>query len=164
MTKSKKKVLYIDMDGVVADFWKAIQINQPRIDDKKYFPTYADQEKEVDAICERNPHIFKYLLPIKDAIEFTKPLFKKYDVYFLSTPMWDIPESYTDKRLWLEKYYGDLAKKRLILTNRKDLAIGDILIDDRLKNGAKDFKGLHIHFGTKAFPNWKEVSAFLNTI
>ena len=37
MTKSKKKVLYIDMDGVVADFWKAIKLNQPKIDDKKYF-------------------------------------------------------------------------------------------------------------------------------
>ena len=163
MTKFKKKVLYIDMDGVVADFWKAIQMNQPRIDDKKYFPTYADQEKEVDAICERNPHIFKYLLPMKGAIEATKPLFKKFDVYFLSTPMYDIPESYTDKRLWLEKYYGDLVKKRLILTNRKDLAIGDFLVDDRLKNGAKEFKGTHIHFGTKEFPDWEAVVKFLNT-
>ena len=161
MIKSKKKVLYIDMDGVVADFWKAIQINQPKIDDKNFFPTYADQEKEVDAICDRNPHIFKYLPPIKGAIEATKPLFKKFDVYFLSTPMWDIPESYTDKRLWLEKYYGDLAKKRLILTNRKDLAIGDILIDDRLKNGAKEFQGLHIHFGTKKFPDWESVTKYL---
>ena len=28
MNKSKKKILYIDMDGVVADFWKAIKLNQ----------------------------------------------------------------------------------------------------------------------------------------
>jgi 5'(3')-deoxyribonucleotidase len=163
MKKPKKKVLYIDMDGVVADFWRAIQLNQPKIDDKKYFPTYAEQEKEVDAICERNPHIFKYLLPIEGAIEATKPLFKKFDVYFLSTPMWDIPESYSDKRLWLEKHYGDLAKKRLILTNRKDLAIGDILIDDRLKNGSEKFNGKFIHFGTGAFPDWEAVVKFLNT-
>ena len=80
MSKLKKKVLYIDMDGVVADFWKAIKLNQPKIEDKKYFPTYADQEKEVDAICERNPHIFRYLLPMKGSIEATKPLFKKFDV------------------------------------------------------------------------------------
>lgn len=163
MTKSKKKILYIDMDGVVADFWKAIKINQPRIDDKRYFQTYADQEKEVDSICERNPHIFKYLTPIEDAIECTKPLFKKFDVYFLSTPMWEIPDSYTDKRLWIEKYYGNLAKKRLILTSRKDLSIGDYLIDDRLKNGANEFRGKHIHFGTKEFPNWKAVIKYLNT-
>ena len=163
MSKPKKKVLYIDMDGVVADFWKAIKLNQPKIDDRKYFPTYADQEKEVDAICERNPHIFRYLTPMKGSIEATKPLFKKFDVYFLSTPMWEIPESYSDKRLWLEKYYGDLAKKRLILTNRKDLAIGDILIDDRLKNGSEKFKGKFIHFGTGAFPDWDSVVKFLNT-
>jgi 5'(3')-deoxyribonucleotidase len=65
--------------------------------------------------------------------------------------------------LWLEKYYGDLAKKRLILTNRKDLAIGDILIDDRLKNGSEKFNGKFIHFGTKAFPDWKSVISFLDT-
>ena len=163
MIKPKKKVLYIDMDGVVADFWRAIQLNQPRIDDKRYFPTYADQEKEVDAICLRNPHIFRYLSPIKGAIEATKPLFKKFDVYFLSTPMWEVAESYTDKRVWLDKYYGNLAKKRLILTNRKDLAIGDFLIDDRLKNGSEKFQGTFIHFGTKAFPDWDAVVKFLNT-
>jgi 5'-nucleotidase len=158
-----KKILYIDMDGVVADFWKAIQLNNPKIDNKKYFPTYADQEKEVDAICERNPHIFKYLSPMKDAIELTKPLFKKFDVYFLSTPMYNIPESYTDKRLWLEKYYGSLANKRLILTNRKDLAIGDFLVDDRLKYGSEKFQGDFIHFGTKKFPDWKAVVKYLDT-
>jgi 5'-nucleotidase len=163
LSKKDKKILYIDMDGVVADFWKAIKINQPRIDDENFFPTYADKEKEVDAICERNPHIFRYLIPIKDAIESTKPLFKNYDVYFLSTPMWEIPESYTDKRLWLENYYGNLAKKRLILTNRKDLVIGDILIDDRLKNGSQNFKGKFIHFGTKEFPDWKAVVKYLNS-
>jgi 5'(3')-deoxyribonucleotidase len=103
------------------------------------------------------------LLPIKGAIEATKPLFKKFDVYFLSTPMWDIPESYSDKRLWLEKRYGVLAKKRLILTNRKDLAIGDFLIDDRLKNGSEKFKGKFIHFGTKSFPDWDSVVKYLNT-
>lgn len=163
MAKSKKKVLYIDMDGVVADFWRAIQLNQPKIDDKNFFPTYADQEKEVDVICERNPHIFQFLLPIEGAIEATKPLFEKFDVYFLSTPMWEIPESYSDKRLWLEKYYGDLANKRLILTNRKDLAIGDYLVDDRLKNGSEKFNGKLIHFGTLAFPDWDSVVKFLNT-
>lgn len=163
MNKPKKKVLYIDMDGVVADFWYAIKLYQPKIDDKKYFPSYADQEKEVDAICERNPHIFRFLLPMKGSIEATKPLFEKFDVYFLSTPMWEIPESYSDKRLWLEKYYGDLANKRLILTNRKDLVIGDYLVDDRLKNGSEKFNGKLIHFGTLAFPDWDSVVKFLNT-
>jgi len=42
------------------------------------------------------------------------------------------------------------------------LATGDILVDDRLKNGAKEFKGTHVHFGTKAFPDWESVVKFLN--
>ena len=145
------------MDGVVADFWGAIKGLSPYIDDKKYFPTYESQEEEVDRICSLVPHIFRILEPIKGAINATKPLFRKYDVYFLSTPMWNVPQSYTDKRLWLEKHYGKLAAKRLILTNRKDLAIGDILIDDRLTNGVKNFKGKHIHFGTQKYPNWNTV-------
>ena len=38
---------------------------------------------------------------------------------------------------------------------------GDILIDDRLHNGVKNFEGVHIHFGTEKFPNWDEVCAAL---
>jgi 5'(3')-deoxyribonucleotidase len=158
----KKKILYIDMDGVVADFIKSIFILHPEIINKNLYPTTSSIEDKIDDICIQNKNFFKNLEPIQDAIECTKPLFDKYDVYFLSTPMWDVPESYTDKRLWLEKHYGNLAKKRLILTNRKDLAIGDILIDDRLTNGSENFKGLFIHFGSKDFPNWKAIIKFLN--
>ena len=35
----------------------------------------------------------------------------------------------------------------MIITHRKDLLIGDYLIDDRLANGAKDFKGKLLRFG-----------------
>ena len=34
---------------------------------------------------------------------------------------------------------------------------GNYLIDDRPFNGASDFKGKWIHFGSKEFPNWKSV-------
>jgi len=152
------------MDGVVADFWKAIKEKQPQIDNDLFFATYSAQEKEVDKICALNPNIFKTLPPIDGAIAATLPLFQEFDVYFLSTPMWDVPNSYTDKRLWLEDYYGNLAEKRLILTNRKDLMIGDILIDDRLKNGSEKFKGTFIHFGTPKFIDWDSVIRHLKTL
>jgi len=45
----------------------------------------------------------------------------------------------------------------LILTHRKDLVKGDILIDDRPNNGAKDFEGEWIHFGSENFPDWSSV-------
>ena len=35
--------------------------------------------------------------------------------------------------------------------------IGDYLIDDRRFNGASEFKGEWIHFGSEQYPNWSSV-------
>ena len=37
------------------------------------------------------------------------------------------------------------------------------MIDDRLKNGAAEFKGEHIHFGSDRFPNWESVVEYLKS-
>ncbi len=68
------------------------------------------------------------------------------------------------KRIWIEKHFGLKAKKRLILTHRKDLNIGDYLIDDRLRNGASEFKGEHIHFATEKFPDWECTFEYLESV
>lgn len=151
-----KKILYIDMDGVLADLGKAVY------DINEYCPAkrHLDEDR-FDEIIQSNRNIFKVLEPLEGAIESVKQLMEIYEVYFLSTPMWALPESFTDKRLWLEDTFGKLAKKRLILTHRKDLNIGSYLIDDRLKNGASEFKGEHIHFGTESFQNWESVLSYL---
>jgi len=69
--------------------------------------------------------------------------------------MYCVPESYKSKRIWLEKHFGNLASKRLILTHRKDLIKGDILIDDRKVNGAEKFDGLFIHYNSHPLLTWK---------
>ena len=84
-----------------------------------------------------------------------------YDVYFLSTPMWNVPNSFPGKRIWIDKHFGEAAEKRLILTHRKDLNMGEYLIDDRLRNGVDKFTGEHIHFGQKGFETWAEVLEYL---
>lgn len=147
-----KKILYIDLDGVVADFDRAIEEHVGRLG--LSYETPEERGKLVDKICEDHPNFFEDLEPINGAVDAVIKLFEIYDVYFLSSPMWWIPNSYSGKRLWIEKHFGDIATKRLILTHRKDLNIGDYLVDDRLKNGVVDFKGIHIHFGTEMFPNW----------
>jgi len=68
-----------------------------------------------------------------------------------------------DKLKWVKKHLGKVSYKRLILSHHKNLNIGDFLIDDRTKNGADKFKGEHIHFGTKKFPNWTSVMKYLKT-
>lgn len=157
----KKQILYIDMDGVVADFDKAIKMHCPDLHTGDNFPDYESRSKQVYKICGSSPRIFLDLEPIEGAIPRVHALSFHYEIYFLSTPMWSVPESYTDKRLWLEKHFGGWSTNRLILTNRKDLMIGDYLVDDRLRNGAGEFKGKHIHFRQEEFPNWEAVDIFL---
>lgn len=155
---TNKKILHFDLDGVIVDFDHQINYH---IDLYKHDVEGKERGRIVDEICAINPHIFHSPKPIEGAIETVNLLFDLYDVYFLSTPMWDVPQSFMDKRIWLERHFGDKCHKRLILTHRKDLVIGDYLVDDRTKNGAGEFKGMHIHFGTEVFPNWETVYNFL---
>jgi 5'(3')-deoxyribonucleotidase len=145
-----KKILYIDMDGVLVDFQSGIDklTNEER---KKY----KNEEKNV-------PHIFSKMEPIEGAIEAYKILAEKYDTYILSTAPWNNETALGDKVAWAKKYLGDTVYKRLILSHNKHLNDGHYLIDDRPhKNGAGDFKGELIHFGSEKFPDWKAVLNYL---
>lgn len=155
-------ILYIDMDGVVANFHKAITGYEPELETKDG-PDWQARSDRVVKICQTNSSIFRDLEVIEGSKEAIRELKELYEIYFLSTPMYDHPQSYTDKRLWLEDHYGLWAKKRLILTHHKDLNIGDFLIDDTVHNGAGEFTGEHIHFGTEKFPNWATVTNYLKT-
>jgi 5'-nucleotidase len=122
---------------------------------------YDSRSVRLTNLCIENPDIFHNLHPIDGAIEAVDILFHKYDLLFLSTPMWALPESYTGKRIWIENHFGEKAMDRLILTKRKDLNHGHYLIDDTTRNGAGEFKGEHIHFGTEKFPNWDSILKYL---
>lgn len=155
-----KKILYIDMDGVIANFDKAINKIVPDLPLGDGHD-YEIRSKMVDKIVTPLNQFFQELEPIEGAIEAVEILKDKYDVYFLSTPMSAVSHSYTGKKEWIEKHFGEWANKKLILTHRKDLCIGDILIDDRHRNGAIDFKGEFIWFGYPTFPNWESVLKYL---
>jgi hypothetical protein len=82
-------------------------------------------------------------------------------VYFLSTPVWDNPSSYTEKRIWIGNTFGEAAEKKLILSHNKGLFYGHYLIDDRRVNGVEEFVGEHIHFGTIPFSGWESVLTYI---
>lgn len=149
------------MDGVIADFDKSILNFCPEISTDEQYQDIKKRDAKIDHICEINTEFFHDLLPYEGAIPAVIKLFELYEVYFLSTPMWYVPHSFVGKRIWIEKHFGALAKKRLILTHRKDLNIGDYLIDDRIRNGAGEFTGEHIHFGTDEFPDWETTLNYL---
>jgi 5'(3')-deoxyribonucleotidase len=163
----RKKILYIDMDGVVADFDKALEVYDSEINNRNHENDSNQaiaRNNKVDEICEANEDFFHNIPSIAGAVDAVSKLFEKFDIYFLSTPMWNAPHSFTGKRIWIEKYFGEMASKRLILTHRKDLNVGEFLIDDRICNGVENFTGFHIHFGSEKFPNWEATYQYLTTI
>jgi 5'(3')-deoxyribonucleotidase len=143
------KTLFIDMDGVIVDFMQSV----------KNHPEFEKYKNEIDAL----PDVFLNAFPMEFAIDSVGKLMNcgKYEVYIASTAPWGNINSLTHKRIWIEKYFGEKLKKRLILTHRKDFLMGDYLIDDRTKNGAGEFKGELIHFGTDKFPDWDSVLEYL---
>jgi 5'(3')-deoxyribonucleotidase len=74
------------------------------------------------------------------------------------------PFSYTEKRVWIEKYFGIEFTEKLIISPNKGLLKGDILIDDLISGrGQENFEGEVMQFGSVSFPDWKTVMAQLET-
>lgn len=144
-----KKILYIDMDNVIVDFQSGIN------------ELSHDLKEKFDGRLDEVPGIFSKMIPIENAVESVKELSKVFDTYLLSTAPWDNPSAWSDKIIWVKKYLGEVAYKRLILSHHKNLNKGDYLIDDRTKNGADKFEGEHIHFGQGAFKDWDAVTTYL---
>jgi len=145
----KKLRIFIDMDGVISDFEKASNEFQ-RIHGKTNRP-----DKWVD---------YRYLDLIEGAEEAVKYLHEHHEVFIASTPPWTRIQVWADKRAWLEENFPYL-KRRLILTHRKDLLIGDVLIDDSRFRGQPDFKG-HWFWFNKDWENknWKACLEFIKKL
>jgi len=152
----QKELLFVDMDGVLVDFYKGVKKVYPDFD--QYEPV---RQREITSELSALSGFFTGLEPVSGAIDAFRRLSALYDVYILSTPDWNGVNSWTEKRIWVEQHLGDLAFKRLILSHNKGLFSGRALIDDRLRNGVDNFKGEHIHFGTEKFPDWDAVLAYL---
>jgi len=116
------------MDGVIANFKKAADEGG-----WKHRP-----DKNVD---------YRNLEVMPGANEALMKLNEDFDIFIASTPPWARPDMWGAKREWLEEHFPWLTRK-LILTHRKDLLIGDILIDDSRWRGQPDFQGDWLWFGT----------------
>ena len=143
------KRIYIDMDNVLVDFKSGID------------RTSDELLKQYEGHLDDVPGIFSKMLPMEGAIEAFEQLAQQYDVYILSTAPWNNPSAWSDKVLWVQRYLGEVAYKRLILSHHKNLCQGDYIIDDRTRHGVDIFDGEHIHFGTDRFPNWRSVLDYL---
>ena len=156
----RKKIIHIDMDGVLVDLGKEIEC---RLRDANLNPVFIQEPDLIEGIF-KNPE------PIEGAVDAVKELkdSNRFDLFIATTAPWGNPSRLMHKRLWIENYFGNTFYKRMFFTHRKDLLVGDYLIDDRIANGAESFMGELIHFGKdyksleqNPFPTWETVLNYL---
>lgn len=142
------KIVYFDMDDVMADFTGA-SVAALRAEPGIQWP-------------QSQYGFFENLEPIPGSIE----CFKKIDsiegvkALILSRPSVLNPLCYTEKMLWVKKHLGQEYVDRLILSCHKQLSIGDYLIDDQAPSW-EGFQGELIHFKSESFPNHEAVLEYL---
>ena len=146
----RKPIIYIDMDGVLVDFTSALTKVPPEMLDK-----FAGEDDNI-------PGVFALMDPMLGALEAVDALKEKYDLYILSSSPWENPTALGDKLAWVKKYFGgdgqeNIFFRKVIFSSVKHLSRGDILIDDRTANGAGNFSGRHVHFGSPEVPDWQSV-------
>ncbi|MBJ7539729.1 5' nucleotidase, NT5C type [Marinomonas transparens] len=147
-----KSIVYIDMDDVLCDFKGAYQqarVNEPNI----MFP-------------QSQYGFFANLDPIPFGVESVKQLIDSnlYDPYILTAPSIKNPLCYTEKRIWIEKYFGLEFTEKLIISPNKSLLKGGYLIDDNVSGKGQDaFEGKLLHYGSTSYPDWKAVMKYLKT-
>ena len=107
-----KKVLYIDMDGVLVDFNKAIT---------NFLDIHPHLKDKFKDCPDHIPGIFRNPPPIDGAIDAIKKLHNsgKYDMFIATSAPWGNPQSLTDKRYWIEDYFPHIFHKKLLLLTTK---------------------------------------------
>ena len=146
----KKPIIYIDMDGVLVGFTSALTKVSPEMLEK-----FAGEYDNI-------PGVFALMDPMPGALEAVDKLKEKYDLYILSSSPWENPTALGHKLAWVKKYFGgdgqeNIFFRKVIFSSVKQLSRGDILIDDRTANGAGDFSGRLIQFGSDEFPDWQAI-------
>ena len=152
LNNRQRSILYIDLDETLVDYHNGI-----------HKCTEAELKQYEGRIWDI-PGYFSRLEPMPSAVKAFRQLSLKYDTYILSSAPWGNPSSWTDKMLWVQKWLGVPAFRRLILSHHKNLNYGDYLIDDRIHNGAKDFMGAFLQFGESPYKTWDDVLEFFSHI
>lgn len=145
MVIADKKIIYVDMDGVLANIAK---IHEEKVKENP-FMRYPQSQYG----------FFMEMEQIPDGVAAVKALADHFDIWFLSAPSWKNPLSLAEKNYWIRKNFGLKWCENLILCSDKSLLRGHYLIDDNKEGRGQDkFEGEFIHFINKT---WVEVFDYI---
>jgi 5'-nucleotidase len=145
--KDIKPRCFVDMDGVLCDFFGAFS------DVRRKDPNFKYPQSRIG--------FFKNLEPMPDAIESFNKLKEHYDVWILTRPSFKNISCFNEKAEWVLEHLGFDVLEKTIMCGDKSLLKGDILIDDDDKAGQPDFEGEWIEFASDKFPDWTSVIDYL---
>jgi len=141
-----KKIIYIDIDDTLADL-KTAHSKAKRVNPNMTYP-------------QAEYGFYANLLPLDGAVDSVRWFLEsaEFDPYILTAPSIKNPMSYTEKRVWVEKYLGMEMVERLIISPNKSLLRGNYLIDDNVEGkGQEGFEGEVLQYGSQQYPSWKAV-------
>lgn len=145
--------IYIDMDHTFCDFNRALPYwRECALDDTE--KTWPWSQKG----------FFRSLHPMEGAIEYWKKWEGECDLWFLTRPSFQNLHCYTEKAEWVKRHLGEEGLQKLILCPKKNLVIGDVLIDDDERAGQPDFMGTWWKFGSVSCPDWKTADRLTSLI
>lgn len=120
-----KKILYIDLDDTLADYYKAAQ---------------NPSTNQFDECMMYGEEFFFKLQPIGGALVAVRQLIKMgFDVWILTQPLANHHPSYSDKVRWVQTWLPELTHK-IVMTQDKGLMRGHFLIDDNLAKWKDSFE------------------------
>ena len=96
------------------------------------------------------------------AVEY---LAQRFDLQFVVSGEADGWDAMDEKRRWMEEHFGVPVWNRTVLTTRKDLLLGDYLVDAHPDEcGGDSFMGTSVRLGSPDFRDWEETITFFARI
>jgi 5'-nucleotidase len=146
----KKKIILVDMDGVLCNFIKyylkkIFSRGGPLLSESeiKHFEIRDNFEKKYHELMrgiDGKKNFYLNLEPIDGAIESLKKMFsdKRLEIFICTSPKKIHNFCVQEKYDWVKKHLGQEFVEKIIMTRDKTLIHGNFLIDDKVEITGKN--------------------------
>jgi 5'(3')-deoxyribonucleotidase len=148
--------VYLDLDGVLADFFG----EWAKLDGKDHYKDIDNPEAKLQLVRE-HPTFWTNLPLLPHARELVRHVIKEFGSYYIcSTPLTGDPRSEPGKLAWVGMHFSDMPPKHIELTHNKAefATLGGnpcILVDDygRNVNSWQSSGGIGIKYDDQNYPS-----------